>query len=132
MARALQLADAAEALGEVPVGALLVRDGVVLGEGFNQPIHDNDPTAHAEICALRAAATAAGNYRLPGSTLFVTLEPCVMCVGALVHARISRLVFGALEPKAGAVVSQLQLLAQPHLNHTVSVSAGVLSAQCGT
>lgn len=127
MRRALLLAEQAAAVGEVPVGALVVRDGVVLGEGYNQPIRSSDPTAHAECVALRAAARAVGNYRLPGATLYVTVEPCSMCAGALVHARIAQLVFGATEPKAGAVVSQAQLLDSEFLNHRVAVTGGVLA-----
>lgn len=130
MRLALQHAERAATLGEVPVGALVVRDGEVLGAAGNQPITATDPTAHAEIVALRAAAAAAGNYRLPGATLYATVEPCAMCAGALVHARIERLVFGAPEPKAGAVVSHLHVLDQPQLNHRVHVVGGVLQAQC--
>ena len=109
MERALVLAGQAAAAGEVPVGAVLVREGIVLGEGYNQPIAGHDPTAHAEIMALRAAATAEQNYRLPGSTLYVTLEPCTMCFGAMVHARVARLVYAASEPRAGVCESQLHL-----------------------
>ena len=127
MARALVLAEQGAATGEVPVGAVLVRDGEVLGEGFNQPVGAGDPTAHAEIVALRAAAARIGNYRLPGSTLYVTIEPCTMCAGALVHARVARLVFGAPEPRAGAVRSALRVLDTPGLNHRVEVEAGVLA-----
>lgn len=130
MTRALELARAAEALGEVPVGAVLVRDDTLLGEGFNQPISARDPSAHAEVVALRAAARHVDNYRLPGSTLYVTIEPCAMCAGALVHARVSRLVFGAREPKAGAVCSHLRLLEAPSLNHRVEVLEGLLAADC--
>src|SRR5690554_300266 len=108
MRQALALAARAEEQGEVPVGAVLVREGGVLGEGFNQPISSHDPTAHAEITALRDAARRAGNYRLPDSTLYVTIEPCAMCCGALVHARVAKVVFGAREPKAGAVCSHLR------------------------
>jgi len=131
MREALILADAAQQRGEVPVGALLVRDGKVLGRGFNQPISQSDPTAHAEIQAIRAAAAQEGNYRLPNSTLYVTVEPCSMCAGALVHARISHLVFGAREPRAGAVLSTLQVLSNPNLNHRVDVTEGVLEDECG-
>lgn len=120
MEHALALAGAAGAAGEVPVGAVLVADGAVVGEGANALIAENDPTAHAEIRALRAAALALSNYRLPDTTLYVTLEPCSMCCGALVHARVKRLVFAALEPRAGAVVSTRSLLEEPGLNHRVS------------
>jgi tRNA(adenine34) deaminase len=119
MKRALELAAEAAAAGEVPVGAVLVRDGAVLGEGANALIGAVDPTAHAEINALRAGARAIGNYRLAGSTLYVTLEPCSMCCGALVHARVEKLVFAALEPRAGAVTSTRSLLDEPGLNHRV-------------
>jgi tRNA(adenine34) deaminase len=129
MARALALAERAGQAGEVPVGALLVRDGVVLGEGWNQMLGASDPTAHAEIVALRAAAEGCANYRLPGSTLYVTIEPCTMCAGALVHARVERLVYGAAEPRAGAVASSAQVLANPGLNHRVEVASGVLADQ---
>ena len=127
MRAALALAEEAGAQGEVPVGSVVVRDGVLLGAGHNQPIGSNDPTAHAEVVALRAAAGAVGNYRLPGADLYVTVEPCLMCAGALVHARIARLVFGALEPKAGAVVSNSRALCAEGLNHHVTVSGGVLA-----
>ena len=130
MRRALDLAADARAIDEVPVGCVVVRDGATLGEGFNQPISQVDPSAHAEILALRAAATAVANYRLAGATVYVTLEPCAMCAGALVHARIARLVFGAREPKAGAVASQMTLLAESWLNHRVEVASGVLEAEC--
>ncbi len=130
MSRALELADRGAALGEVPVGALLVLDGKVIAEGWNRPISSRDPTAHAEIVVLRLAAEALGNYRLPGSTLYVTLEPCTMCVGALVHARVQRLVFGASEPKAGAVHSRAHLLESDHYNHRVLWQGGVLADHC--
>jgi tRNA(adenine34) deaminase len=128
----LALDEARRALdaGEVPIGALVVMDGVIAGRGCNQPIRRHDPTAHAEIVALREAARAAGNYRLTGATLYVTLEPCLMCAGAMVHARIGTLVFGAAEPKTGAVVSNVQALALPHHNHRVEVVSGVLEAEC--
>lgn len=129
MARALALAEQGAAAGEVPVGALVVREGEVLGEGWNQPIGASDPTAHAEIIALRAAASRVGNYRLTGATLYVTIEPCTMCVGALVHARIARLVYGAQEPRAGAVRSALAALDTPGLNHRVEVTAGVAAPE---
>lgn len=131
MERALQLAELAAEQGEVPVGAVLVRNGEVIGEGWNQPIVADDPSAHAEIMALRRAAELSQNYRLPDTTLYVTLEPCLMCVGAMIHARIGRLVFAAREPKAGAVVSQLQLLEHSHFNHRILVSEGVLAEPCG-
>jgi tRNA(adenine34) deaminase len=131
MRYALKLASRAAAHGEVPVGAVLVCDGEILGEGWNRPISDRDPSAHAEMVALRAAAQKAGNYRLPGTTLYVTLEPCVMCAGAIVHARVSRLVFGARDPKAGAVDSVYDVIARPRLNHVVQWTGGVLEAECG-
>jgi len=131
MRQALAQAEAGGRAGEVPVGAVLVKDGELLAAAFNRPIAAHDPTAHAEIGALRAAATRLGNYRLPGTTLYVTIEPCAMCAGALVHARVARLVYGAREPRAGAVHSHLQLLQQAHLNHCVAVTAGVLEADCG-
>jgi tRNA(adenine34) deaminase len=130
MRSALALARRAGAAGEVPVGAVVVRDGAVLGEGTNQPIGAHDPTAHAEIVALRAAAAAVGNYRLTGATLYSTIEPCTMCAGALVHARIERLVYGGREPRAGAVVSTARVLDNPSLNHRVAIVAGVLEAEC--
>jgi tRNA(adenine34) deaminase len=130
MRHALEEANSALHLGEVPVGAVLVRDGQVVASGFNQPIHARDPTAHAEIVALRRGAQALGNYRLPGCTLYVTLEPCLMCVGALVHARVSTLVYGAAEPKAGAVKSVLDFESL-RLNHRFDVIAGVLEPECG-
>ena len=132
MARALELARRADAEGEVPVGALLMRDGVVLGQGWNQPVGAHDPTAHAEIVALREAGARVQNYRLPGATLYVTLEPCPMCVGAMIHARIERLVFGAYDPKTGAAGSVFELLQSSAHNHRVSVTAGVLTERCGT
>lgn len=125
MQRALELARAAEAAGEVPVGAVLVRDGVLLGEAGNAPIGCHDPSAHAEIRALRAAGRAAGNYRLPGSTLYVTLEPCPMCAGALVHARVGRVVYAAPDPRTGAAGSVYDLLRDPRLNHRCQVDAGL-------
>lgn len=125
MQRALELAAVAARAGEVPVGAVLVRDGVVVGEGYNQPISGCDPTAHAEIMALRAAAIGCGNYRLPGTTLYVTIEPCTMCVGALIHARVERVIFGAPEPKAGALVSNLHLAEAQHWNHQFAVAGGL-------
>jgi len=130
MSRALQLAAQAAEAGEVPVGAVVVLDGKEIGAGFNAPISGCDPTAHAEIRALRDAAARVGNYRLSGATLYVTLEPCTMCVGAVVHGRVSRLVYGATEPKAGAVVSARRTLSEPHLNWAVEVTGGVLEQQC--
>ena len=130
MREALAEAGLARGRGEVPVGAVVVLDGAVVGRGSNQPIHATDPTAHAEIVALRDAARAVGNYRLTGAALYVTVEPCLMCAGALVHARIDRLVFGAAEPKAGAVRSTLRALDHPALNHRVEVAGGVLEAEC--
>jgi len=130
MALALRQADIAAAQGEVPVGAVLVRGGELLAEGFNQPIGSSDPTAHAEIVVLRAAAHAAGNYRLSGCSLYVTIEPCTMCVGALVHARIETLIFGAREPRAGAVVSQHRLLDSSVYNHRPAFVEGILSDDC--
>jgi tRNA(adenine34) deaminase len=116
--------------GEVPVGAVVVVDGQILGRGFNQPIGTHDPTAHAEIVAIRAAARAIGNYRLVGSTMYVTIEPCLMCVGAMVHARVGSLVFGAPEPKAGAVVSSCRAHELASLNHRIEVVGGVLEEEC--
>jgi len=129
MQQALLLAERAEKLNEVPVGALVVRDGVVLGEGYNSPISGHDPCAHAEIIALRQAAANVENYRLPGATLYVTIEPCAMCAGAIIHSRVARLVFGASEPKAGAVSSHLQLFDQAQMNHRVQWQGGVLAEQ---
>lgn len=130
MARALSLAETAGQGGEVPVGAIVVRDGREIGAGFNAPISHCDPTAHAEIRALRDAARREGNYRLAGATLYVTLEPCTMCAGALVHSRISRLVFGATEPKAGAIVSTRRLLEEGAMNWRVAVTEGILAPSC--
>ncbi|MED5388183.1 MAG: tRNA adenosine(34) deaminase TadA [Pseudomonadota bacterium] len=129
MQRALALAKQAASAGEVPVGAVLVRDGRVLGEGYNQPITGHDPTAHAEVVALRAAAQEQQNYRLPGSTLYVTLEPCTMCFGALIHARVARLVYAASEPRAGVCVSQLQLPQVSFYNHKLVVEGGVMGME---
>jgi tRNA(adenine34) deaminase len=125
MDEALALARVAAERGEVPVGALVVRDGIVIGRGGNAPIAHNDPTAHAEIAALRDAGRLLGNYRLPGCELYVTLEPCSMCAGAIQHARISRLVFGASDPKTGACGSVVDLFAEPKLNHHATVVRGV-------
>jgi tRNA(adenine34) deaminase len=118
-------------MGEVPVGAVLVHDGRVLATGFNQPIANHDPTAHAEIQAMRSAATLLGNYRLAGCTLYVTLEPCAMCAGAIQHARIARLVYGARDPKTGACGSVVDLFAEPRLSHHAEVTGGVLAERCG-
>jgi tRNA(adenine34) deaminase len=130
MRAALDEARRAREIGEVPVGAVVAIDGEVVGAGFNQPLRLTDPTAHAEIVALRAAARAAGNYRLTGATLVVTIEPCLMCVGAMVHARIGRLVYGAAEPRAGAVVSSVAGFEVPGLNHRVEAVGGVLEDEC--
>lgn len=132
MRRALDLARAAAAGGEVPVGALLVRGDEVLGEGANCPIGTHDPTAHAEVQALRAAGTRVGDYRLNGTTLYVTLEPCIMCAAALVHARVDRVVFGAWDPKAGGAGSLTDVFNIAGLNHRVDVFGGVLAEECGT
>lgn len=131
MDQALACAWQAAEQGEVPVGAVLVRDGVMIASGYNRPIGDHDPSAHAEMVALRAAARDSGNYRLPGTTLYVTLEPCAMCAGAIIHARVQRLVFGAADPKAGAVHSVYDLIAQPRLNHRVEWVGGVREQACG-
>lgn len=131
MRHALALAQQAAAQGEVPVGAVLVKDGELISEGYNRPITDHDPSGHAEMLALRAAAKALGNYRLTGTTLYVTLEPCVMCAGAIVHARVQRLVFGAPDPKAGAVNAVYDVIANPRLNHRVEWTGGVLQDECG-
>jgi len=130
MAYALELAERAAALGEVPVGAVLVKDGEVIGEGWNQPISGHDPTAHAEIMALRDAARRVENYRLVGSTLYITIEPCTMCAGAIVHSRVERVVFGATEPKAGVAISNGNVFDQPWMNHVVRYEGGVLAEQC--
>ena len=130
MEYALRLARRAAAAGEVPVGAVLVRAGEILGEGYNRPIGASDPTAHAEILALRRAAAAVGNYRLVGATLYVTLEPCPMCAGAIVHARGARVVFGAADPRSGAAGTVFDLLQSPSLNHRVRVRGGVLAEIC--
>ena len=131
MQLALAQAQHAWDLGEVPVGAVVVKDGVVIAVGYNQPIGRHDPTAHAEIQALRAAADKLGNYRLPGCELYVTLEPCVMCSGAMLHARLARVVFGASDPKTGACGSVLNLFDQPALNHQTAIEGGVLADECG-
>lgn len=130
MRAALEEARRAEAEGEVPIGAVVVIDGEIVARGFNQPIAAHDPTAHAEIVALRAAAQAVGNYRLTGATLCVTVEPCLMCIGALVHARVGTVVYGAAEPKTGALVSTVRALEIPGLNHRFEVVGGVLEEEC--
>ena len=131
MALALDQAREAGAIGEVPVGAVVVCDGHIVGRGSNQPIVRSDPTAHAEVMALRDAAAALANYRLPGCTLYVTLEPCAMCAGAIMHARIARVVFGARDPKTGVAGSVLDLFEETRLNHHTEVAGGVLAEQCG-
>lgn len=131
MTQAMEEARIASAEGEVPVGAVVVRDGVIVGRGQNRVIRDSDPTAHAEVVALRAAGAALGNYRLTGCELYVTLEPCSMCAGAILHARIARLVYGAADLKAGACGSVLAVLNHPALNHRVEVVGGVLAEECG-
>jgi tRNA(adenine34) deaminase len=131
MRRALELARRAEAQGEVPVGAVVVADGRVVGEGWNQPVGSHDPTAHAEILALRAAGQTLGRYRLGGATLYVTLEPCPMCAAAMVHARVTRLVFGAWDPRQGAAGSAFDLTQARALNHSVDAFGGVLADECG-
>ena len=130
MRAALHAARQAQARGEVPIGAVVVMDGAIAGAGCNQPIGTNDPKAHAEVVAIRDAAQRTGNYRLTGATLYVTIEPCQMCVGAMVHARIARLVFGAPEPKAGAVESTQRAHEHPTLNHRIEVAGHVLEAEC--
>ena len=130
MREAMELARQGAERGEVPVGAVLVQDGEVIGRGFNCPISTSDPSAHAEMVAIRAAAAAVQNYRLPGSTLYVTLEPCSMCAGLIVHSRIARVVYGALEPKAGVAVSRGQFFSQDFLNHRVLIEGGLLAQEC--
>lgn len=131
MRHALDLARRAERVGEVPVGALVVQGGEVIGEGWNHNINGNDPTAHAEVEALRDAGRRLGNYRFPGATLYVTLEPCVMCAGAIVHARIGRVVYGATDPKTGAAGSMFDTLVSDRHNHRVEVTGGVLAGEAG-
>ncbi|KQV61377.1 MULTISPECIES: tRNA adenosine(34) deaminase TadA [unclassified Duganella] len=131
MREALLEARRAWAEGEVPVGAVVVKDGVVIGRGYNQPIGRHDPTAHAEIMAMRAAAEALGNYRLPGCELYVTLEPCVMCSGAMMHARLSRIIYGATDPKTGACGSVVNVFESGQLNHHAEVEGGLLAEDCG-
>lgn len=130
MRYAMNLAARGEVAGEVPVGAVVVKNNQVIGEGWNQPISSHDPTAHAEVVAIRMAAQALDNYRLPGCTLYVTLEPCTMCVGALVHSRIDRLVYGTTEPKAGAVESQARLLESHYFNHRINYQSAILADEC--
>lgn len=130
MSRALELAREGEAAGEVPVGAVIVNDGAIIGEGWNRPISTNDPTAHAEIVAIRQAAQKLDSYRLLGSTVYVTLEPCAMCAGALVHARINRLVYAASERRAGAAGSIFNIVQHKALNHRLEVTAGVMATEC--
>jgi tRNA(adenine34) deaminase len=132
MREAVALADEAAAAGEVPVGAVVVVDGRIVGRGANRPIGSHDPTAHAEIVALRDAATTLGNYRLTGASLYVTVEPCLMCVGAMVHARIATVVYGAPEPKSGAIESAGRAHEFPGLNHQLVVVSGVLAAECAS
>ena len=131
MSHALRLAGRAQSEGEVPVGAVVIKEGVAVGEGWNRPIAEHDPSAHAEMLALRAAARTVGNYRLLDATLYVTLEPCVMCAGAIVHARISRVVFGARDPKSGAAGGVIDIFTAPFVNHRVVVEGGVMAAECG-
>ena len=131
MQQAISQAHNAWALGEVPVGALVIKDGEIIATGFNQPIGTHDPTAHAEIMALRAAAAIVGNYRLPGCELYVTLEPCAMCAGAMMHARLARVVFGASDPKTGVCGSIVNLFEQEKLNHHTEVIGGVMADECG-
>ncbi len=132
MRRALELAREAEAAGEVPVGAVIVKDGAIVAEGWNRPIGTNDPSAHAEMVALRAAGTALGTYRLLDTTLYVTLEPCPMCAGAMVHARVKRVVYGATDPRAGACGTVFNITQHPALNHRLECDGGVLAEECGT
>ena len=130
MRHAIALAEKAAAAGEVPVGAVIVKDDELIAEGFNRPITDRDPSAHAEMVAIRAAGELLGNYRLPGTSLYVTLEPCVMCAGAIIHARVERLIFGADDPKAGAVHSVYDVISNPRLNHCLEWTGGVLGEEC--
>jgi tRNA(adenine34) deaminase len=132
MSRAIELARMAEAAGEVPVGAVVVRDGVIVGEGWNRPIGTHDPSAHAEMIAMRAAAAAIENYRLLDTTLYVTLEPCSMCAGAMVHARVKRLVYGATDPRAGAAGSVFNIVQHAALNHRVEMQPGLMAQECAS
>jgi tRNA(adenine34) deaminase len=131
MREAIYQAQAAACLGEVPIGAIVIRENVIVGRGFNSPIGDQDPSAHAEIVALRDAARRLGNYRLPGCELYVTLEPCAMCAGAILHARIARVVYGARDPKGGAHGSILDLFAEKKLNYHTEIVGGILAEACG-
>ena len=131
MQQALDQAKLAAMAGEVPVGAVLVRDGKIISRGFNQPISNSDPSAHAEMMALRAAAHIESNYRLPGTTLYVTLEPCIMCAGAMLHARVERVVFGANDPKTGAAGSVLNVFSEKQINHQTQVEGGIMGNECG-
>ncbi len=131
MQQALDQAKLAAAAGEVPVGAVLVRDGQVISTGFNRPITNSDPSAHAEMMALRAAAQSESNYRLPGTTLYVTLEPCTMCAGAMLHARVERVVFGAPDPKTGAAGSVLNVFSEKQINHQTQIQGGIMGEECG-
>ena len=132
MREALILAQQAANADEVPVGAIVVHNGEIIGRGFNQPIRSCDATAHAEIVAIRSASQFRNNYRLPGTTLYVTVEPCTMCLGAMIHARVDRLVFGAAEPRSGALVSQGSLIKASHFNHQLSFVGGVLAEECSS
>jgi tRNA(adenine34) deaminase len=131
MEQAIEQAQLAATANEVPVGAVLVRDGKIISRGFNKPISSHDPSAHAEMLALRDGAKAAENYRLPGSTLYVTLEPCAMCAGAILHARVERVVYGAADPKTGAAGSVLDVFSSKQINHQTSVEGGVMNEECG-
>lgn len=131
MAHALEFADRSRMKGEVPVGALIVKDGVLIAEGWNQPIDKQDATAHAEIMAIRAAGRNLANYRIPGTTLYVTLEPCTMCAGAIIHARIARVVFGATDPRTGSAGSVIDIFSKDYHNHKVEVTGGILQDECG-
>jgi tRNA(adenine34) deaminase len=131
MQQAIEQAMLAASAGEVPVGAVLVRDDQVIAKGFNQPISNSDPSAHAELLVLRGAAQAEANYRLPGTTLYVTLEPCTMCAGAILHARVDRVVFGTSDPKTGAAGSVLNVFSEKQINHQTQVEGGIMSEECG-
>jgi tRNA(adenine34) deaminase len=131
MQQALDQAKLAAMAGEVPVGAVLVKDGKIISRGFNQPISNSDPSAHAEMIALRSAAQLESNYRLPGTTLYVTLEPCIMCAGAMLHARVERVVFGATDPKTGAAGSVLNVFSEKQINHQTQVEGGIMDDECG-
>jgi tRNA(adenine34) deaminase len=131
MQQALDQAKLAAMAGEVPVGAVLVRDGKIISRGFNQPIGNSDPSAHAEMIALRSATQLESNYRLPGTTLYVTLEPCIMCAGAMLHARVERVVFGAADPKTGAAGSVLNVFSEKQINHQTQVEGGIMDDECG-